>query len=79
MSFGAGLCVCMHSCLSVTDVSGSSDEATLWVDNICATDTSGAGVPHIFHVSIAVDALKVSCFFHGTAHDQDLIALVQFT
>lgn len=79
VSFGAGLCVCMHSCLAMTDASGSSDEAALRIDNICATDTSGAGVSHISHVSIAVDALKVSCFFHGPAHEQDLIALVQFT
>lgn len=63
VSFGAGLCVCMHCCLSMTGASGSSDEAALRVDNICATDTSGARVSHTSHVSIAMVALKASCFF----------------
>lgn len=62
----------------MTDVLGSSGAAVLQVGSISPAETKRAALSQTSHVSTAVAALKLGCFSHRSAHEQDVLALVQF-
>lgn len=61
----------------MTGVLGSSGAAVLQVGSNSA-ETSRAALPQTSHVSTAAAALKLDCFTHKSAPEQDILALVQF-
>lgn len=74
LSFGAGFCLCARAWL----VSLAAQ-----VQQFCklaasaSAETSRAALSQTSQVSTAAAALKLGCFSHRSAHEQDVLAVVQ--